>query len=52
MITFLEYMDIMEKNYNNHGGDRSSGRSQIKRMTPKYVSPYSPKRKKRKLFKF
>lgn len=60
MITFREYVELQEKNHNNHGGDRSTFRSQIKRMVPKIIpSPnrvFSPrkhfKNHKNKLFKF
>lgn len=60
MITFREYVELQEKNHNNHGGDRATFRSQIKRMVPKIIpSPnrvFSPrkhfKNHKNKLFKF
>jgi hypothetical protein len=60
MITFREYVELQEKNHNNHGGDRSTYRSQINRMVLKIIpSPnlvFSPrkhfKNHKNKLFKF
>ena len=61
MITFREYVELQEKNHNNHGGDRATVGSQIKRMIPKKIIPshnrvFSPrthfKNHKNKLFKF
>ena len=57
MITFREYVELQEKNHNNHGGDRATFRSQIKRMVPKSPNRvFSPrkhfKKHKNKLFKF
>ena len=60
MITFREYIELQEKNHNNHGGDRSTHRSQIRRMIPKTIPAHNPvfspknhfKKHKNKLFKF
>jgi hypothetical protein len=60
MITFREYVELQEKNHNGHGGDRSTYRSQIRRMIPKTIPAHNPvfspknhfKKHKNKLFKF
>jgi len=51
MITFKEYIKLAESNHNNHGGDRSTHRSAITRMTPKLVKQHTPKNSPRKAFK-
>jgi hypothetical protein len=52
-MTFKEFLILSEKNFNNHGGDRSTHRALITRSTVKHVSPhFGPLYKKRKsLFK-
>jgi len=53
-MTFKEFVILKEKNFNNHGGDRSTNRSVITRSKIKSVLPHfgSIRKTKSKFFKF